>query len=66
MISEINVGIQAVSLTDGAFRVIITTELHTVNLMSSLPMALHHVPSPSQRIIMLILRKEGNMVNEEI
>lgn len=29
MILEINVGIQAVSLTDGAFSVIITKALHT-------------------------------------
>jgi len=35
MILEINVGIQTVSLTDGAFSMIITTDLHTLNLMSS-------------------------------
>lgn len=34
MILEINVGIQLVSLTDGAFNMIITMVLHTTSLMS--------------------------------
>lgn len=44
---EITVGIQAISLTDGIFSVIITTALHTFSLMSSPAMALHHFPYTS-------------------
>lgn len=52
MILEINVGIQAVRLTDGAFSMIITTVLHTVELMSSKPpWALHHFPSPCMGVL---------------
>lgn len=46
MILEINVEIWAVSLTDGAFSMIITTVLHTVSLTSSPAIALHHFSSP--------------------
>lgn len=60
MILEINVGIQAVSLTDGAFSIIITTAVHTVNLMSSPAMALQHFSSPPKGIIMLIKKRRKN------
>lgn len=57
MILEINVGIQAVSLTDGAFSMIISTVLRTVNLMSSPAIALYHFPSHPWGIIMLIYER---------
>lgn len=59
IILEINVGIQAISFTDGAFGMIVITAVTTTSLMRSPAMALDHFPAPPWGIIMLI-QKTGN------